>query len=105
MQMAGVVTSAFHTTKGKTNRFQLNFRNHRKIVVVDGKAAWVGGHNVGDEYQGKSPKFGDWRDTHVKIEGPAVQAVQFCFVDFQNTLPLGIKYTAIRQGSCIKRFF
>ena len=81
MQMAGVVTSAFHTTKGKTNRFQLNFRNHRKIVVVDGKAAWVGGHNVGDEYFGNSPKFGAWRDTHVKIEGPAVQAVQFCFVE------------------------
>ena len=81
MQMAGVVTSAFHTTKGKTNRFQLNFRNHRKIVVVDGKAAWVGGHNVGDEYLGKSPKFGAWRDTHVRIEGPAVQAIQFCFVE------------------------
>jgi cardiolipin synthase len=49
MQIAGVVTSPFHTTKGKTNRFQLNFRNHRKIVVVDGRVAWVGGHNVGDE--------------------------------------------------------
>jgi cardiolipin synthase len=81
MQKAGIVTSAFHTTKGKTNRFQLNFRNHRKIVVVDGKIAYVGGHNVGDEYLGKHPKFGAWRDTHVKIEGPAVQCIQFCFVE------------------------
>ena len=81
MQIAGIVTSAFHTTKGKTNRFQLNFRNHRKIVVVDGKIAYVGGHNVGDEYLGKHPKFGAWRDTHVKIEGPAVQFIQFCFVE------------------------
>jgi cardiolipin synthase len=81
MQIAGIVTSAFHTTKGKTNRFQLNFRNHRKIVVVDGKIAYVGGHNVGDEYLGKHPKFGAWRDTHVKIEGPAVQCIQFCFVE------------------------
>jgi cardiolipin synthase len=81
MQIAGVVTSAFHSTKGKTNRFQLNFRNHRKIVVVDGKIAYVGGHNVGDEYLGKHPKFGDWRDTHVKVEGPAVQTIQFCFVE------------------------
>ena len=81
MQIAGIVTSAFHTTKGKTNRFQLNFRNHRKIVVVDGKVAYVGGHNVGDEYLGKHPKFGAWRDTHLKIEGPAVQGIQFCFVE------------------------
>jgi cardiolipin synthase len=81
MQVAGVVTSAFHTTKGKTNRFQLNFRNHRKIVVIDGKIAYVGGHNVGDEYLGKNPTFGAWRDTHVKLEGPVVQAIQFSFVE------------------------
>ena len=81
MQVAGIVTSAFHTTKGKTNRFQLNFRNHRKIVVVDGKIAYLGGHNVGDEYLGKHPKFGPWRDTHVKVRGPVVQAIQFCFVE------------------------
>jgi cardiolipin synthase len=81
LQIAGVVTSAFHSTKGKTNRFQLNFRNHRKIVVVDGKIAYVGGHNIGDEYLGKHPKFGSWRDTHVKVEGPIVQAIQFCFIE------------------------
>jgi len=81
MQIAGVFTSAFHSTKGKSNRFQLNFRNHRKIVVVDGKIAYVGGHNVGDEYLGKHSQFGPWRDTHVRIEGPVVQAVQYCFVE------------------------
>jgi len=42
--------SSFKPTQGWRNRFQLNFRNHRKIVVVDGTTAWVGGHNVGDEY-------------------------------------------------------
>ena len=81
MQIAGVTTSAFHSTKGKANRFQLNFRNHRKIVVVDGKTAYIGGHNVGDEYLGQHPKFAPWRDTHVSVEGPAVQAIQFCFVE------------------------
>jgi cardiolipin synthase len=81
MQVAGVVTSAFHTTKGRANRFQLNFRNHRKIVVVDGKIAYVGGHNVAEEYLGKDPKFGAWRDTHIKVEGPVVQEIQFCFVE------------------------
>ena len=81
MQMAGVFTSAFHTTRGKANRFQLNFRNHRKIVVVDGKIAYVGGHNVGDEYLGGHDRFGPWRDTHVRVEGPVVQALQFSFVE------------------------
>ncbi len=78
---AGVQLCDFHSRKGPRNRFQINFRNHRKIVVVDGKVAWVGGHNVGDEYLGKDPKMGAWRDTHAKIEGPAVMAVQLSFVE------------------------
>jgi cardiolipin synthase len=71
----------FWTTQGLRNRFQINFRNHRKIVVVDGKTAFIGGHNVGDEYMGKNPDFGHWRDTHVKISGPAVQSVQVTFTE------------------------
>src|SRR5262249_31642072 len=51
---AGVAIRSFHTTRGARNRFQLNFRNHRKIVVVDGAHGWVGGLNVGNEYDGKS---------------------------------------------------
>lgn len=77
----GVHTKCFKTTRGWKNRFRLNFRNHRKIVVVDGKTAFVGGHNVGDEYIGKSKRFKHWRDTHVKIEGPAVRAAQLSFVE------------------------
>ncbi len=73
---AGVAVSSFKPTQGWSNRFQLNFRNHRKMVVVDGHSAWVGGHNVGDEYLGLDPDFSPWRDTHVKIEGPAALQVQ-----------------------------
>jgi cardiolipin synthase len=43
--------------------------------------SWLGGHNIGDEYLGKDPKFGDWRDTHIRIEGPATMAVQLSFVE------------------------
>ncbi len=78
---AGVHVSAFGTTQGRGNRFQLNFRNHRKIVVTDGTAAWIGGHNVGDAYLGKSEKFGPWRDTHIRITGPSVLAVQLSFLE------------------------
>lgn len=80
LRKAGVTVSAFNTTRGKANRFQINFRNHRKIVVIDGKIAFVGGHNVGDEYLSRHSKFGLWRDTHVKVEGPVVKAIQYCFL-------------------------
>ena len=81
LQEAGVEIRSFHTQKGPGNRFQLNFRNHRKIVVVDGKTAWIGGHNVGDEYLGRDPKIDNWRDTHMKITGPATIAVQVSFAE------------------------
>lgn len=78
---AGAEVIPFNSTQGPTNRFQLNFRNHRKIVIVDGKTAWVGGHNVGDEYLGRDMKIGFWRDTHLKMEGPIVQSVQMAFTE------------------------
>lgn len=81
LKNAGVDVSPFNTTKGIRNRFQLNFRNHRKVVVVDGRTAYTGGLNVGDEYVGRSEAFDKWRDTHVCVRGPAVQAVQFAFVE------------------------
>jgi cardiolipin synthase A/B len=77
---AGVKVSAFQTTRGRQNRFQLNFRNHRKVVVVDGRTAFTGGLNVGDEYLGRSKRYGHWRDTQVQLEGPSVQAVQAAWV-------------------------
>ncbi|GGO84746.1 cardiolipin synthase [Marinobacterium nitratireducens] len=76
LRSAGVEVSSFKPTQGQKNRFQLNFRNHRKMVVVDGRSAWVGGHNIGDEYLGRDPEFSPWRDTHVKLRGPVVQQLQ-----------------------------
>ena len=84
LQDAGARIHSFQTTRGSGNRFQLNFRNHRKIVVTDGRAGWVGGHNVGDEYLGKTTRFEGWRDTHMRITGPAVLGLQFCFMEDWN---------------------
>jgi len=81
LKAAGIPAFGFNTTQGKGNRFQINFRNHRKIVVVDGREAWVGGLNVGDEYQGLDPRIGFWRDTHVRVTGPVVQCVQVSFAE------------------------
>ena len=81
MLSEGIQVRSFHTVGGHANRFQINFRNHRKIVVVDGRQAWVGGLNVGDEYLGRDPKIGFWRDTHLRVEGPVALAVQIAFVE------------------------
>jgi cardiolipin synthase len=84
LREAGVEIAPFNTTQGSGNRFRLNFRNHRKIVVVDGDVAFVGGHNVGDEYLGKDPVLAPWRDTHVELRGPVVQCIQAPFVEDWN---------------------
>ncbi|MFC1765204.1 phospholipase D-like domain-containing protein, partial [Planctomycetota bacterium] len=77
---AGVDCRFFTSSKGwLPARFHLNFRNHRKIVVIDGREAFVGGLNVGDEYLGKDRYFGHWRDTHLTVRGPAVQGVQIAY--------------------------
>lgn len=78
---AGVQISNFHARRRSRNRFQINFRNHRKIVVVDGETGFIGGLNVGDEYMGRSRKFGHWRDTHMRIDGPAVAQLQLAFAE------------------------
>ncbi|GJM76682.1 hypothetical protein HMSSN036_88980 [Paenibacillus macerans] len=54
---------------------RLNYRNHRKIIVVDGTVGFVGGLNVGDDYLGLYAKTGYWRDTHLQLRG---DAVYFC---------------------------
>ena len=77
----GVMLHAFTTTKGRGNRFQINFRNHRKTVITDGDIAFIGGLNVGDEYMGREEKFGRWRDTQIRLEGPSVNCIQLAFLE------------------------
>jgi len=80
----GIECHAFGANRKWISRIQVNFRNHRKIVVIDGKEAFIGGINIGDEYLGRSPKFGNWRDTHISLRGPAVQAIQLVFLEDWN---------------------
>lgn len=81
LRQGGVDIRSFHSTKGRRNRFQLNFRNHRKIVVIDGQTAMVGGNNIGDEYRHLHPVLTPWRDTGVAVTGPAVLALQLTFLE------------------------
>lgn len=59
---------------------RINYRNHRKIVVIDGQIGYTGGFNVGDEYLGLVEKFGYWRDNHLRIAGPAIYSLQNRFL-------------------------
>lgn len=76
---AGVDVNAFNTRQGWTNRFQLNFRNHRKLLVVDGKRAITGGLNIGDEYLGHVSWASAWRDTGISVKGPVARKLQAVF--------------------------
>lgn len=64
----------FPAALGRIN-LRVNYRNHRKIVIIDGNIGYLGGFNIGREYIGQDPKFGNWRDTHLKICGEAVASL------------------------------
>ena len=78
---AGVHVMDAHSLRGPKTRFQINFRNHRKTVVIDGKIGFLGGFNMGDEYMGRDSYFGAWRDTHSVIRGPMVLQLQLVFLE------------------------
>ena len=77
---AGIKIFPFYPARVGAGRLQFNFRNHRKITVVDGRMALVGGVNIHDDTLGRNPFYGPWRDTHVLVEGPAVERIQLAFL-------------------------
>jgi cardiolipin synthase len=79
---------------------KLNYRNHRKVVVLDGTIGFLGGINIGDEYVGSDPALGFWRDTHVKLVGDAVHQLQSIFL---NDWFLGTGQSIPDQRICPKR--
>ncbi|NLV66715.1 MAG: cardiolipin synthase [Spirochaetes bacterium] len=81
MRDAGVEVIEYHPFVPWRRYWGLSFRDHRKILVVDGARAFVGGINIGKEYAGKKYSGGSWRDTHVMVEGPAVKDIQFFFME------------------------
>lgn len=76
---AGVECHSFMPMSFPRLRRKMNFRNHRKIVVIDNSVAYTGGFNVGKEYLGQGP-LGYWRDTHVRLEGDSVQELNKIFL-------------------------
>ncbi|CAI6039938.1 cardiolipin synthase [Cohnella sp. JJ-181] len=77
---AGGEAAAFFPSRFRFVNLRMNYRNHRKLVILDGRIGYIGGFNVGDEYLGLDPKFGYWRDTHLRIMGSAVHGIQTRFI-------------------------
>ncbi|BCB02059.1 cardiolipin synthase [Bacillus sp. KH172YL63] len=77
---AGGEVEVFFPSRIPFINLRLNYRNHRKLVIIDGKVGYVGGFNIGDEYLGLNPKFGYWRDTHLRVEGSSSLAMQTRFI-------------------------
>ncbi|AZU61267.1 cardiolipin synthase [Neobacillus mesonae] len=80
LKNAGVETVPFGPVRLPFLNNKFNFRNHRKIVVIDGNIGFVGGLNIGDEYLGRDKNIGFWRDTHLMLRGEAVRSLQLIFL-------------------------
>lgn len=72
--------TAFFPSRIPYVNLKVNYRNHRKLVIIDGKVGYIGGFNIGDEYLGLNKNFGEWRDTHLKVVGGAVLQMQAQFL-------------------------
>ncbi|SFS89061.1 cardiolipin synthase [Marininema halotolerans] len=80
LREAGGEVEAFFPSRLPLINPRMNYRNHRKLVIIDGQTGYIGGFNIGDEYLGSNPRFGYWRDTHLRIEGGAVHSLQARFI-------------------------
>lgn len=80
LRAKGGEAAQFLMTTSNLFDFRINYRDHRKIVVLDGKKGYIGGFNIGDQYLGRLEKFGPWRDTHLRIIGGGVYSLQQRFI-------------------------
>lgn len=81
LRKAGIQINDFNPSKLWLPPLQLNFRNHRKLVIIDGVVAFIGGLNFGEEYEGKLKALSPWRDTHLMFQGPGVIEAQMAFYE------------------------
>ncbi|MEJ1240328.1 cardiolipin synthase [Chryseolinea sp. T2] len=97
LRAAGVETFPFFRITFMALASRLNYRNHRKIIIVDGEKGFVGGINVSDRYINNGGQRGSyWRDTHLMIEGPGVAYLQYLFIGDWNFCS-GQKIQNVRQ--------
>lgn len=79
MREAGIEARSFLKVRFPQFTSKVNYRNHRKIAVIDGKVGFIGGMNIAERYM-RGFSWGIWRDTHIKIKGKAVYGLQTAFL-------------------------
>lgn len=96
----GIQTEVFNPIHRYVNKLFMNFRDHRKIVVIDGNIAYTGGFNIADEYANLVERFGIWKDAGVRIEGDAVWGMTIAFLELWSVCRVreSIDYDKYKPG-------
>lgn len=84
-ELGGLAQAFVSAPKARFQTPRLNYHLHRKLVIIDGQIGYIGGFNIGDQYLGESPKFGYWRDTHLRVVGQAAMMMTIRFAMDWNT--------------------
>ncbi|QXE01178.1 phosphatidylserine/phosphatidylglycerophosphate/cardiolipin synthase family protein [Terribacillus sp. DMT04] len=103
LRQAGVMLRFANIPRFPYLLYNLNFRNHRKVTIIDQRTVYVGGFNIGKEYLSKEPRFGFWRDAVVKLEGEAVYTfVQVFASDWGHHFPTFPKEAPALDGAQVE---
>lgn len=102
MERKGIQIKKYKENKRVPFLFSLNHRNHRKIVVIDQYISYMGGFNIGKEYLGMDPRFGQWRDTHLKITGSTARVLRQVFFQDWGKNNIGEEYEGGRGGTTLQ---
>lgn len=94
-RLGGEAQAFISSSKALFSSPRLNYHLHRKLVIIDGNIGYIGGFNIGDQYVGEDPKFGYWRDTHLRVTGSATVMMQVRFMMDWNTTCRRTKKTRI----------
>ena len=102
MQAEGIEVSIFNPVHRYVNRLYFNYRDHRKILCVDGQYAYTGGINVADEYVGYITRFGQWKDSGILLDGPGAWGLTSRFIHMWERLgdrmPQPLDYYRAAEG-------
>ena len=101
---AGGMRAYFFPRNFRCVNIRFNYRNHRKLAVIDGVTGYIGGFNIAREYLGRKKKFGYWRDTHIRVTGEAVQDINARFIlDWRTASKEAMSVTAAYYSPVISR--
>lgn len=86
MRRMGIDSHPFFRVTFRKLANRINWRNHRKLVIIDGKIGYIGGMNIADRYVEVAPDGRIWRDTHLRVEGPVIESMMYSFAIDWNFL-------------------